>query len=35
MIGNGNLPLNYQLLAGFQMTPEQIAYNKTRGRYVP
>jgi hypothetical protein len=34
-ISNGKLPWNYQLLAGFQMTPEQIAYNKTKGRYLP
>ena len=35
MIGNGKLPWNYQLMAGFQLTPAQIDYNKTRGRYVP
>ena len=27
-------PTNYQLLAGFQMTPAQIDYNKKTGRYV-
>ena len=32
---NGKLPWNYQQMAGFQMTPAQIEYNKTRGRYVP
>ena len=32
---NGKLPWNYQLLAGFQLTPEQIAYNETKGRYLP
>ena len=32
---NGKLPWNYQLLAGFQMTPEQIAYNEKKGRYLP
>ena len=34
-ISNGKLPWNYQLLAGFQLTPEQIAYNKTKSRYLP
>jgi hypothetical protein len=34
-IGNGKLPWNYQEMAGFQMTAAQIAYNQTRGRYVP
>ena len=34
-ISNGKLPWNYQLLAGFQLTPEQIAYNKQKGRYLP
>ena len=32
---NGKLPWNYQQMAAFQMTPAQIEYNKTRGRYVP
>ena len=32
---NGKLPWNYQLLAGFQLTPEQIAYNEKKGRYLP
>lgn len=31
----GKLPWNYQLMAGFQMTPEQIEYNKKKGRYLP
>ena len=34
-ISNGKLPWNYQLLAGFQLTEEQIAYNKLKGRYLP
>ena len=34
-ISNGKLPWNYQLLAGFQMTPEQMAYNKLKGRSLP
>ena len=34
-VSNGKLPWNYQEMAGFQMTPAQIEYNKTRGRYVP
>jgi len=34
-LGNGKLPWNYQMMAGFQMTPEQIEYSKTRARYVP
>ena len=32
-IDNGKLPWNYQLLAGFQMTDQQIAYNKAKNRY--
>lgn len=34
-ISNGKLPWNYQEMAGFQMTPAQIEYNKTKSRYVP
>jgi hypothetical protein len=34
-VANGKLPWNYQQLAGFQMTPAQIAYAKNRGRYLP
>lgn len=34
-ISNGKLPWNYQLLAGFQLTQEQIAYNKQKGRFLP
>ena len=32
-IDNGKLPWNYQLLVGFQMTDQQIAYNKAKNRY--
>ncbi len=34
-IMNGKLTWNYQEMAGFQLTPAQIEYAKTRGRYVP
>jgi hypothetical protein len=34
-VANGKLPWNYQQLAGFQMTPDQIAYAKNRSRYLP
>jgi hypothetical protein len=34
-IANGKLPWNYQLLSGLQVTPEQMAYNKKMGRYLP
>ena len=34
-ISAGKLPWNYQEMAGFQLTPAQIAYNKTKGRYLP
>ena len=34
-LANGKLPWNYQMMAGFQMTPAQIEYTKTRARYVP
>jgi hypothetical protein len=34
-ISNGKLPWNYQMLAGFQLTPEQMLYNKTKNRYLP
>ena len=34
-ISNGKLPWNYQMLAGFQLTPEQMEYNKIKGRYLP
>jgi len=32
-IDNGKLPWNYQLLVGFQMTDQQIAYTKAKNRY--
>jgi hypothetical protein len=32
---NGKLPWNYEEMAGFQMTPDQIAYARNRSRYVP
>lgn len=35
LIQNGKLPWNYQLLSGFQMTPEQIEYNQKKARYLP
>ena len=31
----GHLPTDYQLLVGFQLTPEQLAFNRKMGRYVP
>jgi len=34
-IANGKLPWNYQLLSGLQLTPEQMAYNKKIGSYLP
>ena len=34
-VENGKLPWNYQLISGFQLTPEQIAYNKKKARYAP
>ena len=34
-LANGKLPWNYQMMAGFQMTPAQIEYTKTRARYLP
>jgi hypothetical protein len=34
-VSNGKLPWNYEELAGFQMTPEQIAYARNRSRYAP
>jgi hypothetical protein len=34
-VSNGKLPWNYEELAGFQMTAEQIAYARDRSRYVP
>jgi hypothetical protein len=34
-VENGHQPYEYQLMAGFQMTPAQVEYNKKMGRYVP
>ncbi len=34
-VSNGKLPWNYEELAGFQMTPEQIDYARNRSRYAP
>ena len=31
----GLLPTDYQFLVGFQLTPEQLAYNRKMGRYIP
>jgi hypothetical protein len=35
MVPTGHQPDEYQLLAGFQMTPAQVDYTKKMGRYVP
>lgn len=32
---SGHQPYEYQLMAGFQMTPAQVDYNKTMGRFTP
>jgi hypothetical protein len=34
-ISAGKMPWNYQEMAGFQLTQEQIAYNKSKVRYLP
>ncbi|MBS0282559.1 MAG: hypothetical protein JSR25_15430 [Proteobacteria bacterium] len=31
----GHFPYEYQLMAGFQMTPAQVDYNKKMGRFTP
>lgn len=31
----GHRPFEYELMAGFQMTPAQVEYNKKMGRYLP
>jgi hypothetical protein len=31
----GLLPTDYQFLTGFQLSAEQLAYNRTMGRYLP
>ena len=35
MVANGHQPYEYQIMAGFQMTPAQVDYNKKMGRYTP
>ncbi|HEY4275697.1 MAG TPA: hypothetical protein VGM68_09450 [Rhizomicrobium sp.] len=32
---SGHQPYEYQLMAGFQMTPAQVDYNKRVGRFAP
>lgn len=32
---SGHQPYEYQLMAGFQMTPAQVDYNKRMGRFAP
>jgi hypothetical protein len=34
-VENGHQPYEYEVMAGFQMTPAQIDYNKKMGRYAP
>jgi len=34
-VPNGHQPFEYELMAGFQMTPAQVDYNKKMGRYAP
>ena len=34
-VENGHQTFEYQLMAGFQMTPAQVDYNKKMGRYTP
>lgn len=34
-VPNGHQPFEYELMAGFQMTPAQVDYNKKMGRYTP
>jgi len=34
-VPNGHQPFEYEIMAGFQMTPAQVDYNKTMGRYTP
>lgn len=35
LLETGHQPYEYQLLAGFQMTPALVEYNKKTGRYAP
>ena len=34
-VPNGHQPFEYEIMAGFQMTPAQVDYNKKMGRYTP
>lgn len=34
-VETGHFPYEYQLMAGFQMTPAQVEYNKKMGRFTP
>ena len=34
-VETGHFPYEYQLMAGFQMTPAQVDYNKKMGRFTP
>src|ERR1700761_621529 len=34
-VPNGHQPFEYEIMAGFQMTPAQVEYNKKMGRYTP
>jgi hypothetical protein len=34
-VENGHRPYEYELMAGFQLTPAQLEYNKKIGRYAP
>lgn len=34
-VENGHQPFEYEIMAGFQMTPAQVEYNKKMGRYAP
>ena len=34
-VENGHFPYEYQLMAGFQMSPAQVEYNKKMGRFTP
>jgi hypothetical protein len=34
-VENGHQPFENELMAGFQMTPAQVEYNKKMGRYAP
>lgn len=34
-VENGHQPYEYELMAGFQMSPAQVDYNKKMGRFAP